>query len=139
MRRVTLACTIALPLLTAGCGGDLANLISPTVPATYVTDTFTGTVAKNGATSHPFTVSYSAGGDITATLNSVNPDGAAVVGMSLGTWNGSACQAIISNDRATASVAIVGRATAAGALCVRIYDVGALNESQDYEVQVLHP
>ena len=59
--------------------------------------------------------------------------------MSLGTWNGTGCQAIISNDRATVSSAILGRATSAGTLCVRVFDVGALSEPQDYEVQVSHP
>jgi hypothetical protein len=76
---------------------------------------------------------------VTATLKSVNPDSGAVVGMSLGTWNGSSCQAVVSNDRATVSVAILGRATSTGTLCVRVYDVGTLNEPQDYEIQVVHP
>ena len=81
----------------------------------------------------------SAGGDVTATLKTVTPDVEAVVGMSLGTWNGTACQAIISNDRATVNAAILGRATTTGTLCVRIFDIGALSEPQDYEVEVVHP
>lgn len=139
MRRVTLAFTLVLPLLGAGCGNDLLTATSPSTPPTVVTDTFTGTVTRNGATSHPFPIASSAGGEVTATLKSIAPDGAAVVGMSLGTWNGTGCQAIISNDRATVSSAILGRATSAGTLCVRIFDVGALSGPQDYEVQVAHP
>lgn len=139
MRSVTLVCTLALPLLTAGCGKDpLAAFITPTVSVT-VTDTFTGTVTRNGATSHPFPVTSTGGGNVTATLTAVNPDSGAVLGLSLGTWNGSACQAVVSNDRATVSVAILGRATSTGTLCVRVYDIGALNEPQDYEIQVVHP
>ena len=139
MRRVTLAFTLVLPLFGAGCGNDLLTAISPSTPPTVVTDTFTGTVTRNGATSHPFPIASSAGGEVTATLKTIAPDGAAVVGMSLGTWNGTGCQAIISNDRATVSSAILGRATSAGTLCVRIFDVGALSGPQDYEVQVAHP
>lgn len=139
MRRVTLACTLVLPLLAAGCGDDPVTPTTPTTTVTTVTDTFTGTLTRNGATSHPFPVVSTAGGDVTASLKAVTPDAEAVVGMSLGTWNGTACQAVISNDRATVSTAILGRATSTGTLCVRVFDVGALNEPQDYEVEVVHP
>ncbi len=139
MRRVTLACTLMLPLLAAGCGKDpLAALVAPTVSVT-VTDTFSGTVNRNGATSHPFPITSTAGGPVTATLKTVSPDTSAVVGMSLGTWNGTACQAVISNDRATVSASILGQATSTGTLCVRIFDSGSLSEGQDYEVIVVHP
>ena len=139
MRRVTLACTLMLSLVAAGCGDDDPETpTTPTPPAT-VTETFTGTLTRNGATSHPFPIASSAGGDVTASLKAVTPDGASVVGMSLGTWNGTACQAVISNDRATVPSALLGKATSTGTLCVRIFDVGALSEPQDYEVEVVHP
>lgn len=138
MRRVTLACTLMLPLLAAGCGDDPVTPTTPSTP-TLVTDTFTGTVTRNGATSHPFPIVSAAGGDVTAVLKTLSPDATATVGMSLGTWNGTGCQAVISNDRATVASAILGSATSTGTLCVRIFDVGILNEPQDYEVQVEHP
>lgn len=139
MRRVTIACTLVLPLLAAGCGNNAQTPTTPTETVTTVTDTFTGTLTRNGATSHPFPVVSTAGGDVTASLKALSPDGAAVVGMSLGTWNGTACQAVLSNDRATVASALLGRATSAGTLCVRIFDVGTLTEPQDYEVEVVHP
>lgn len=139
MRRVTIACTLVLPLLAAGCGNNAQTPTTPTETVTPVTDTFTGTLTRNGATSHPFPVVSAAGGDVTASLKALSPDGAAVVGMSLGTWNGTACQAVLSNDRATVASALLGRATSAGTLCVRIFDVGTLTEPQDYEVEVVHP
>ena len=141
MRRVTLACTLLLPLLVAGCGDDVdTNLpTTPSLPDITVTDTFTGTLTVNGATSHPFPVSSVIGGQVTVTLKAVAPDGETVLGMSLGTWNGTACAAVIANDRATVSASILGRATSVGTLCVRIYDVGALAAPQDYEVEVVHP
>lgn len=139
MRRVTLACTLLLPLIAAGCGNDPTTPTTPTTPATSLTETFTGTLTPNGATSHPFPVSAAAGGDVIASVKSISPDGGAVVGFSLGTWNGSACQAVISNDRAIVTTAITGLATSTGTLCVRIYDVGALTAPQDYELEVSHP
>jgi len=127
-----------LPLLAAGCGSDPVAPTTPTAP-TAVTDTFAGTVTRNGATSHPFPVGSAGGGDVIAVLKALSPDATAVVGMSLGTWNGTACQAVLSNDRATVSSSLLGRATSAGTLCVRIFDVGTLIEPQDYEVEVVHP
>lgn len=139
MRRVTLACTLLLPFAVTGCGGDIQSLLTPTPDPVYVTDTFSGTLTPNGATSHPFPISSAGGGDVTAVLRAVTPDDTSIVGFSLGTWNGTACQAILSNDRATVSASLVGRATSTGSLCVRIYDIGALSNSQNYEVEVNHP
>jgi hypothetical protein len=143
MRLVTLACTLLLPLLVAaGCGGDDDDNDTPTSPSNpvvTVTDTFTGTLVRNGGTSHPFPVVSAAGGDVTATLKAVTPNAESLVGMSLGTWNGSACQAVIANDRAVVSASILGRATSTGTLCLRIYDIGTITDPQDYEVEVVHP
>ena len=74
-----------------------------------------------------------------AKITAVTPDTSSVVGLSLGTWNGTACQSVISNDRATVPASLLGRATSTGTLCVRIYDVGALSGPQDYELRVVHP
>jgi len=139
MRRVTLTCTLLLSLMTAGCGDDDPPTI-PTAPtAPTVTDLFTGTLAVSGATSHPFPIDAIIGGTVTATLKTIAPNGDSVVGFQLGTWNGTTCQAIISNDRATVPTTILGRATAPGHLCARIYDIGALAGPQDYEIEVAHP
>jgi hypothetical protein len=140
MRRVALAFTLSLPLATAGCGDSILDQIAANAPTpVIVTDTFTGTLTRNGATSHPFPITSSGGGDVTATLKAVSPDPASVVGFSLGTWNGTSCQAVISNDRATTNASILGRATSTGQLCVRVYDVGTISTPQDYEVEVVHP
>jgi hypothetical protein len=141
MRRVTLTCTLLLSLTAAGCGDDNTPTtpINPT-PVT-VTETFTGTLAVSGATSHPFQVTSVIGGEVIATLKSIAPDGGSVVGFQLGTWSSSSstCQAIISNDRATVPLALIGRATGPNMLCARVYDIGALSGAQDYEVEVTHP
>lgn len=139
MRRVTLACTLLLPFFAAGCGGDIQDFLGPTPEPVIVTETFSGTVTRNGATSHSFPINFASGGDVTAVLKTVTPDNTTVVGFSLGTFNGTACQSVIANDRATAPASLLGRATSSGTLCVRIYDVGNLVDPQDYEIEVTHP
>lgn len=141
MRRVTLACTLLFSLLVAGCGDDDNDTptTTPTTPSDTVTDIFSGTLTRNGGTSHPFPVISAAGGDVIATLRSISPDATTVVGMALGTWNGTSCQAVIANDRAVVSASILGRATSVGTLCLRIYDIGTVVDPQDYEVEVVHP
>jgi hypothetical protein len=139
MRRVRVVSVLVLSAAAVACGNNALNsLVAPTVTVT-VTETFSGTLTRNGATSHSFPVTSTGGGQVSATLKAISPDNTSVVGFSLGTWNGSACQAIISNDRATQSVAILGRATSPGSLCVRVFDIGAIVDPQDYEIEVVHP
>ncbi len=137
-RRAVLAAAALLALAGAGCDNQLDDLVAPTVSVT-VTETFAGTLTRNGATSHPFTVTSTGGGEVTATLKGVTPDSGAVVGLAMGTWNGAACQVLISNDRATQSTSILGRATSTGSLCIRLFDIGQISDPQDYEIEVVHP
>jgi hypothetical protein len=138
MRRTTLSVLVLLLGMTvAACGGDdeSSTPTGPTAPVT-VTVVFTGSLNRQGANTHPFTTD---GGAVTATLTSVGPDSSSVLGLSLGTWNGAACQTVIANDRATQGVTIVGGATGSGNLCVRLYDIGNISQETSYEVSVVHP
>lgn len=141
MRRLTtLAFTLSLPLAAAGCGDSILDQLAAASPdPVIVTDTFTGTLTRNGATSHPFPITSAGGGDVTLTLRTVSPDATAVVGISLGTWNGTSCQAVISNDRAIQGASMLGRATTTGELCARIFDPGTIADPQSYEIEVVHP
>jgi hypothetical protein len=124
--------------LAAGC--DNGPTITPTPVGPTVTQTFTGTIARNGASTHQF--SSLARGTITATLTAVNPDSSLAIGMSLGTWNvtTSSCQIILANDAATVGTVVVGSVSGVGDLCLRVYDAkGVLTTSQDYSVDVVHP
>ena len=135
-----LAMLSAVLALAAACDSDTP--ITPIVPTpTYVTDVFPlndpGTLTINGAATHDF--STRTPGDIQAVLTSFGPDSTTNVGLALGTWNGTACQLIIANDNARQSTILSGRATDAGGLCVRIYDVGKMTEPLQYRISVTHP
>ena len=136
----------ALPLMlvagiAAACGGN--NNSTPTGPTTLptvLTETFSGTLNKNSAYTHPFVVSDA--GDVsvflTVSVDAANPDSTIPIGVSLGTWNGASCAIVIANDNVAQGSSITGRATAAGNLCVRVYDVGFVPGSANYELLIDH-
>ena len=128
---------VAMVLGAAGCGSDTPTTpTTPTTPVT-VTDTFAGTLSPNGAATYTFTTGLS--GQVTATLATLSPNSTLVVGLSLGTWNGNACQIVLSKDTATQFSFIIGQASQANTFCVRIYDVGNVVDPATYEIQVNHP
>jgi len=135
MSRFTLAALVAAALSMSACDNN-----SPTppsaVPPSSVTDTFSGTLTVNGASSFPFSVSSQ--GAVYLTLTSV-ADSSVVVGMSLGTWSVTGiCSAVLSNDAAVQGVSITGSATNIGTLCARVYDVGKVVSPLDYQITVVH-
>ena len=134
--------TRVVPLLVVvtvftACGDDEpTSPTSPTQPPP-ITETFPGTLTRNGARTHTFNTQAS--GTVTATLTALDVDEGVKIGLALGTWNSTSCQLVITKDDAVRSTRIVGQVSALGSLCVRIYDVGELTRSAGYEILVEHP
>ena len=126
----------AVALVTGACNN---NPILPTNPitGTPVTDSFSGTLSKNGAFTHAFSISSL--GSITAAIVGLAPNSAQIAGLQLGVWNGTSCTASSSTDVATTGSSITLTASAAGIVCVRLYDVGFIGEPVLYQLQVVHP
>jgi hypothetical protein len=140
MRRLNLTrALVAVALATASTACDDPGPTAPT-PETpvveNVTETYSGILARNGAVTFPFAVSA---GTATATLTGLLPDNTVAIGLSMGTWNGTACAAVISNDNATEFTQLTGTAGQAGTLCLRIHDVGRLTAPATFTVAVVHP
>ena len=146
IRRVLLLMLVAG--IAVACGSNNNALPSgPTTLPTVLTETFSGTLVKNAAFTHPFAVSDA--GDVTVFLlqsvDPAHPDNNGIpIGVSLGTWNGTTCAIVIAKDSmvptsvdATQSQ-LTGRATAATNLCVRVYDVGFVPGSATYELLIDH-
>jgi hypothetical protein len=140
---------VPVVMVVAACGQKDPFLpTGPTTPATVRSDTFSGVLTKNSAYTHPFVVGDA--GDVsvflTMSTDPAQPDNNLVpLGVSLGTWNGISCAVVIAKDNITPSNpdnpsqgSITGRATAAGNLCVRVYDVGFVTGSVNYELLVDH-
>ena len=132
---------IAMTAAASACDNknNTSTLTSPTIP-TVLTETFSGTLLKNAAYTHPFAVTDS--GDVSVfLLQSVDPgqpDNAIPIGVSLGTWNGVSCSVVIASDNISPGASLTGRATAAGNLCVRVYDVGFVPGAANYELLIDH-
>lgn len=129
---------LAIPvvLAVAGCDGVIDDIPTTPDPVT-VTETFTGSVTINGAATHTFFTS--ATGAVTATLTSLGENPPSQVGLSLGTYAGSTCSLVLTNDKAVVSSVVSGVVTTlGGSLCVRIYDVGSLTAPAPYEIRVEH-
>jgi len=138
-RFTAFALVLGLAFAAGGCGDD-DSPTSPSTPGASITETFTGTLAANGAASHVFTATGS--GTVTLTLTSLTlASGAAppVIGISLGGVSSLACTAVVSRDTAVPGESITGT-TAGGTLCARIFDAyGIVTDPVTYVLTVVHP
>ena len=135
-RLVRRALLIVALAATGACNNTPIVPTNPT-PGVPVTDTFSGTLSKNGAFTHAFSISSL--GSITAAIVALAPNSAQIVGLQLGVWNGTSCTAASSTDTATTGSSITLNASSAGVVCVRLYDVGFIGDPVLYQMQVVHP
>ena len=123
-------------LMTSACGDDAETPTTPTPTAPpSITETFSGSINRNGAATHTFLAQ--AAGTVTATLTTLA--GSEAIGLSIGTWNGTSCQIVIANTAAAQGAVILAVASSAGNLCVFVQDVGRIAASASYEITVVHP
>lgn len=128
---------LAVLLVSGACdNGDL--IIDPDPPT--VTETYTGTVARNGSQIHSFI--SNARGTVTATLTAVEPTGSPAIGFSMGTWDGTICTAVLTNNSATVATQLTGDIVGISSLCIRLFDPFARvpeNAPITYTVTVVRP
>lgn len=135
-----LALLVLVVLVHTACSDNLSTTPTETTATTQITDTFSGTLSRNGAATHTFATARS--GTITATLLTLSPESVTSIGVSLGTWNGEACYLPpgTARDNTIVGSSVVGTASAAGTFCVRAYDAsGSITDPASYEIQVVHP
>ena len=145
-----LVITLALAALTttfAGCSTDFPDTEPTTPEVPEITEPlFTGTLTKNGGITQPFVVTQAGKAELTINALAddsgpapIGPDGTIRVGMALGTWNGTVCQLILTNDNAFVATIITAAVTQAGPLCARIYDAqGKLTSPVTFEIKITH-
>lgn len=131
---------LALATSLAGCNDSTTSpsTTTTTVPAaSTTTETFSATLHLNG--SEVFNFTATTGGTVVITLTAI-PDGTPPVGVSLGTWTGTACQVVIDNANAAKAAVVTGTVTSAASLCARVYDAhGTIATPADFTITVGHP
>jgi hypothetical protein len=127
------ALLLVLPLAlgVSGCGDNTDTITVPT--PVEVTESYSGTVGQGGVSYHVIAAKV---GTVTMTMNSIGPDPAATLGMSIGVLNSIACASVMDNPTAQAGSQLVGTATGATTLCVKLYDPGTftVDQSVNYEI-----
>ena len=141
MKRLTFgALIVLLGCAAAGCSDDIDTLPTPVTPTIITEPPFIGTLTPNGAITNSFTATSFGAVVVTLVALDPNPDNVVRVGLSLGTWNGQACQTILSNDNAPIGAVLTGQTSGAAALCARIFDArGALTQPVNFEIRITHP
>ena len=143
MRRSILGAVLAVAALSAGTAGCDENVTTPPNTPTPLptTERFTGSIGVNGAIAFPF--STASAGTISLTLTTVTPDNTAIVGLSLGTYNGTACSVStgVFNDNAQQGITVTGAVSSAGFnnVCARVYDSGKLTAGITFELTIVRP
>ena len=132
--------SLALALMLAGCdNGD-----SPTAPSPNptVTETFTGSITRNGSQLHAFV--GTAAGPVTATITAVDPADSPAFGFSMGTLDlvTGVCTAVLTNPRATTSAVLNGNVVGISSLCILLFDASGTIPAEvpvNYTLTVVHP
>ena len=143
MRRSILGAVFAVAALSAVTVGCDESNPAPTPNPTPLptTERFSGSIGVNGAIAFPF--STAAAGTISLTLTTVTPDNTAIVGLSIGTYNGTACSVStgVFNDNAQQGITVTGAVSSAGFnnVCARVYDSGKLTAGITFEITVVRP
>lgn len=131
---VAMALAVPLTLTIWGCSG------SPTqaTAASTVTATFNGTLSQQSTNVYPFVVSQT--GNVTATLTSVGPLATLAIGFGIGSYDSSTSScALLTEDDNARQGDVLGGAAQPGSYCVEVFDVGNVQTTATYSVQVTHP
>jgi len=131
---------LLVALLTMACGSDTPT--TPTTPNLPSTEMFSGTLSVGESSFYSFTVA--ATGNVSITLASLVPvaPGPAVntvMGLGVGTPNGTECSVTNSVTTAPGLTAQLVNSLTAATYCAKIYDLGALTAPVDFTVRIVHP
>ena len=140
MKTSTTALIVLIGLLTAACGRD-EILTGPTTPTQPASEVFTGTLDVQGSSFYSFTVSATGNVGITlASLVATSPGPALtnVMGLAVGTPEGTDCTVTNSVTTAPGLTAQLVNSLTAGTYCAKIYDLGTLTGPVTFAVRIVH-
>jgi hypothetical protein len=138
----------AFPLVLAGMAllgagacqtGDNSNVTLPTTPAPVLTERFAGTLDVKAKAIGDFTIKLS-GGLLTVTLTAAGPPANIVMGLAVGTFDGTTCTILSNGSTNTAAGANpqLSGTLNGGRYCVQVSDIGNQTAPVTYAVTVTH-
>jgi hypothetical protein len=138
MRTFLAPACLVTAVLSLGCGWFDNTPSSPDTVAP--TETFSGTLAVQGANVFTFNVKQT--GSVSVTLATLTPT--STVGLGIGTPSGTGSTATcnlttFTNEATAGSTPQITSTAQSGSLCVRVYDVGKLTASATFTINVVHP
>lgn len=144
MARIFLAACLGLAILTASACGDDATSTTPsaTTPERS-TEFFTGTLSAGQLQFYSFATV--AGGSTDVTLLSVRQNNTpassltTVLGLGLGTPQGTGCALSSALTSAPSLVAQLRASTGVSTYCVAVADIGNLQAPVDFAIRIVHP
>ena len=131
---------VFVPLVASiACGGT-----TPTEPTTpdpvyeLKTSTFPGTLTTGGTAGFPFTVVNP--GNISLSITELAPVSTLTMGLALGSWDAgtSTCTQQVTTSMATLNVVYTASPSAPGEYCVGIFDIGNVQVSTDFVLNVTY-
>ncbi|HWF85913.1 MAG TPA: hypothetical protein VG222_13735 [Vicinamibacterales bacterium] len=130
---------LALVVVVAASACGSSGTSSTTTPTVTISDPFSGTVAVGGSDFHTFGASQS--GQVAVTLNTAGPPATIIMGLAIGTPNGTTCTPLAgaSVQTAAGSSPQLNGEVSGGTLCVVVYDVGNETAPITYSLTVGHP
>ena len=135
-RLPNVVCLCSLTLVAAACTTfDTPTASTPATPPDP--SVFAGILVRGGWASRDFTAT--AAGTTAITLTSVTPDVVIGVGIGIPRPDGGGCNLHVSMETAAGSTPQVSAVTGTGKYCVRVYDVGQVEESVTFSLRVTQP
>ena len=134
---------VCLAVITAGCGNNDTTTTPTSTTDVRGTETFGATL--NPGQSQFYSFSTVSPGTTDVTLVSLRPTGSvsvtlsAVVGLGLGTPQGTDCALTSAINTTPGLKTQVSVATNISTYCVKIADIGNLTGAVDYTIRVVHP
>lgn len=132
---------LILAAVTSRCSSS--DAASPTSPsASLATETFNGSLQRNGTSTNAFTVATS-GYSMLAGFTAMGPGEVTSLGIGIGSWDTATSTCGLNqtqNDAARSGATALSGTAAAGSFCIRVYDGGAIPDgvTATYTVQVQH-
>jgi hypothetical protein len=132
-------CVVGVPVSTGACTTYFEAPTSATPTATATPDlwTFTSQIARGGYASRSFRLTNA--GTVQVTLTSLTPSVPVGLGVGIPESSGGGCSLARSIETTEDSMPQLSVAADAGDYCVKVFDIGQIEQSVSFSLTTAHP